>query len=110
MYIFQDQWEQILVLYVNDILLASNDLNLLHDTKQMLSKTFDMKDLGETSFILGIEINRDRIQGLLGLSLKLYIDHVLNHFNMQDCRAREVSIAKRELPNKKNYPKNIMEQ
>ena len=49
-----------LVLYVDDTLLASNDVNLLHETKALLSKTFEMKDLGEASFVLGIEIHRDR--------------------------------------------------
>ena len=57
-----------LILYLDDILLASSDLGLLHETKQMLSKKFDMKDLGEASFVLGIEIHRNRSRGLLGLS------------------------------------------
>ena len=43
------------VLYVDDILLASSDVSLLLETKK-----FDMKDLGEASFVLGIEIHRDR--------------------------------------------------
>ena len=45
-----------LILYVDDILLASNDLGLLMDVKIMLSQNFDMKDLGEANFVLGIEI------------------------------------------------------
>ena len=49
-----------LVLYVDDILLASSDVNLLLETKKFLSSKFDMKDLGEASFVLGIEIHRDR--------------------------------------------------
>lgn len=32
-----------------------------------------MKDLGETSIVIGIEINRDRSLGLLDLSQKAYI-------------------------------------
>ena len=48
-----------MVLYVDDILLASSDVNLLN-TKRLLSANFDMKDLGEVSFVLGIEIYRDR--------------------------------------------------
>jgi hypothetical protein len=43
-----------LVLYVDDILLASNDKNLLSETKQLLSYHFDMKDLGEASYVLAI--------------------------------------------------------
>ena len=40
-----------LVLYVDDILLASNDSDLLIETKHMLSTHFDMRDLGETSYV-----------------------------------------------------------
>ena len=43
-----------LVLYVDDILLASNNSDLLSETKQLLSSHFDMKDLGEASYVLGI--------------------------------------------------------
>ncbi|RVX00778.1 Retrovirus-related Pol polyprotein from transposon TNT 1-94 [Vitis vinifera] len=43
----------ILVLYVDDILLASSDVGLLHETKRFLSSKFDMKNLGNASFVLG---------------------------------------------------------
>ena len=49
-----------MVLYVDDILLTSSDVNLLNDTKRLLFTNFDMKDFGEASFVLGIEIYRDR--------------------------------------------------
>ena len=51
-----------LVLYVDDILLASSNVSLLLETKKFLSLKFDMKDIGEASFVLGIEIHRDRIK------------------------------------------------
>jgi hypothetical protein len=53
---------------VDDILLASSDISLMLETKSFLSSNFDMKDLGETSFVLGIEIHRDRRNVVLGLS------------------------------------------
>jgi hypothetical protein len=56
-----------LILYVDDILLASSDVNLLLEMKKFLSSNFDMKDLGEASFILRIENHRDRSKGVLGL-------------------------------------------
>ena len=58
----------ILVLYVDDILLASSDKDMLFETKRFLSWNLDMKDLGDASYVLGIEIHRDRSKGILGLS------------------------------------------
>ena len=49
----------------DDILLASSDVSLLLKTKKFLSPNFNMKDLGEALFILGIEIHRDRRKGVL---------------------------------------------
>ena len=43
-----------LVLYIDDILLASNDIDLLVETKQLLFSHFDMKDLGEASYVFSI--------------------------------------------------------
>jgi hypothetical protein len=44
----------ILVLYVEDILLARSDKNLLFENKRFLSSNFDMKDLGDASYVLDI--------------------------------------------------------
>ena len=63
-----------LVLYVDDILLASNDVDLLYETKRFLVRKFEMKDLGKASFVLGIQIDWDRSRGILGLSQKSYIE------------------------------------
>jgi hypothetical protein len=48
-----------------------------------------MKDLGEASFILGIEIHRDRSKGVLGLSQKAYIENVLKKFSMCRCKKQQ---------------------
>ena len=55
-------------------LLATNDKGLLHEVKQFLSKNFDMKDMGEASYVIGIKIHRDRFRGILGLSQETYIN------------------------------------
>ena len=60
----------LLVLYVNDILLANKNIGILHETKRFLSNNFEMKDLGNASFMLGIQIYRDYSRGILGLSQK----------------------------------------
>ena len=45
-----------LILSVDDILLATNDLGLLSETKKFLSNSFEMKDMGEAYYVIGIEI------------------------------------------------------
>ena len=81
-----------LILYVDDILLATNDLGLLHETKKFLSKNLEMKYMGEASYVIGIEIFRDRSQGLLRLSQKTYINKVLEKFKMEKCPISVVPI------------------
>lgn len=82
------------VLYVDDILLASSDVNLLHETKSFLSAAFEMKDLEEASYVLDIEIRRDRTRGCVGLSQSAYIDRVLRRYNMHSCNAGDVPVVK----------------
>ncbi|KAI5334756.1 hypothetical protein L3X38_024889 [Prunus dulcis] len=72
-----------LVPYVNDILMFGNDIGMLTSVKQWLSKTFLMKDLGNASYILGINSYRDRSRKLIGLSQSLYVDNVLGRFQME---------------------------
>ena len=84
----------ILVLYVDDILLASSDVGLLRETKIFLSSKFDMKDLGNASFVLGIRIYKDHSRGMLGQSQKSYIDKVLSRFGMSNCALGDTPVAK----------------
>ena len=58
-----------LLLYVNDMLITSNHLCDVNELKSLLSKEFDMKDLGPTKNILEIEIHMDRKFRRLWLSL-----------------------------------------
>ena len=47
-------------LYVDDMLLVGNNMNLIKEVKNQLSPKFDMKYIGPTLFILGMKIKRDR--------------------------------------------------
>jgi hypothetical protein len=62
---FKNRKYVFLILYVDDILLASSDVSLLLKTIKFLSLKFNIKDLGEVSFVLDIEIHRDRSKGVL---------------------------------------------
>ncbi|KAK1698800.1 hypothetical protein QYE76_015497, partial [Lolium multiflorum] len=75
-----------LILYVDDILLIGNDIELLSSIKGYLNKSFSMKDLGEAAYILGIKIYRDRSRRLIGLSQSTYLDKILKKFRMDESK------------------------
>ena len=64
----QDKVVMFLVLYVDDILLIGNDVGVMSLIKVRLLSQFDMKDLGEANFILGIKLWGDCKNKMLGLS------------------------------------------
>ena len=99
-----------LVLYVDDILLASNNIGLLHETKKFLAKNFEMKNLGETYFVLGIQIHWDRFRGIHGLSQKSYTKKVLKRYDMQDYRLGDTPVAKGDKFSLNQCPKNDFEK
>ena len=98
-----------LVLYVDDILLATNDKGMMHGVKQFLSKNFDMKDMGEASYVIGIKIHRDRSRGILGLSQETYINKILERFRMKDCSPSVAPIMKGDKLSLNQCPKNDLE-
>jgi len=57
-----------LTLYVDDILLVGNNLEMIEATKKWLSSVFEMKDMGEAKYVLGMEIIRNHPKKLLGMS------------------------------------------
>jgi hypothetical protein len=57
-----------LLLYVDDMLIAAKSMCEVKKLKSLLHKKFEMKDLGATKKILGMEIRRDREARKLWLS------------------------------------------
>ena len=57
-----------LLIYVDDMLIASSDITEITKLKGQMQKEFEMKDLGEARKILGMEITRNRKEGLVYLS------------------------------------------
>jgi hypothetical protein len=88
---------------------ASSDVSLLLETKMFLSSNFDMKDLGEASFVLGIKIHRDRRKGVLGLSQKAYLEKILKKFSMHTCNPTPAPIVKGDKYGSFQIPRNQYE-
>ena len=57
--IYSKSWNNlhvIISLYVDDMLIFGSNMHVINETKNMLKSHFDMKDLGEANFILGMKI------------------------------------------------------
>lgn len=76
-----------LLLYVDDILLASKSKVQVAELKKILSSEFEMKDLGDAKKILGMEITRDRERGTLTVSQEDYAWKVLGNFSMEKSKS-----------------------
>ena len=55
----------ILPLYVDDILIDRNNKEMIDTTKKWLSSNFEIKNMGEANYILGVNIIRDHAKRLL---------------------------------------------
>jgi hypothetical protein len=80
------------VLYVDDMLLVGNNMDVIKEVKSKLSSKFDMKDLGAAKFILGMEIKRDRANRKLWLNQRKYVETILQRFNMHGSKSVKVPI------------------
>lgn len=95
----------ILLLYVDDMLVAGSDMQEINRLKEQLSREFEMKDLGAARQILGMSIVRDIGAGTLKLSQQKYIRKVLEKFNMTDAKARRTPLGSHLKLSKKQSPK-----
>jgi hypothetical protein len=79
----------ILGLYVDDILLASNDGELLKQTKNLLMETYKMKDLGKVKKFLGLNIKQSE-DHTIKLSLEDYISNMTEELGMRNAMNEQI--------------------
>ncbi|CAA7036370.1 unnamed protein product [Microthlaspi erraticum] len=82
-----------LLLYVDDMLVVAKDIKEITRLKHILSREFEMKDLGAARRILGIDIFRDRKRGILQLSQQDYLERVLKDYGMLESRSVQTPIG-----------------
>lgn len=70
----------IIVVYVDDLTIAGNDLRVVRRVKAALAARFKMTDLEELHYLLKVEIRRDRKKKLMSLSQERYIESLLKKY------------------------------
>ena len=82
-----------LILYVDDILLASNDREKMQELKQNLNRSFEMTDIGEPKSFLVLEIKRDRKARVLKITQEKYILKMITEFEFKDMNPQRTPMA-----------------
>ena len=72
-----------LIVYVDDMIVTGNDSEEMKTLQKHLAREFEMKDLGELKYFLGIEVSRSK-KGIF-LSQRKYALDLLNEIGMTAC-------------------------
>ncbi|WVZ25126.1 hypothetical protein V8G54_003670 [Vigna mungo] len=99
-----------LLLYVDDILIASSDRGMIGETKARLADAFEMKELGEARRILGIDIKRDKPGGNLFLSQECYLQKVISRYRMAESKMASTPVGQHLKLTKEQCPKTEEER
>lgn len=76
----------IIIIYVDDLLIASKKIERLEFIKSKLKSKLKMVDLGKAHNILGINVEREGETGSIKLSQKKYVEELLAKFNMENAK------------------------
>lgn len=85
----------ILLLYVDDMILASNDSRKMNEIKRTLQATFEMSDMGEPKLFLGMEISRNRKKCEMIIRQPRYTKKVLERFDMANSKPQPTPMVTR---------------
>ncbi|CAM8902608.1 unnamed protein product [Rhodiola kirilowii] len=75
----------IISLYVDDLIVAGTNLSMVNEFKDSMKIEFDMTDLGDLSYFLGVEVVQD--ESGIYICQRKYAWQLLERFKMADCNA-----------------------
>jgi transposase InsO family protein len=94
LYMMEQGGEVVYVLvYVDDMLLASRSMLLIDEVKRRLQGVFDIHDLGEATMFLGMEISRDRSSKELKLTQHRAAVNLASKYGLHDANGRCVPVS-----------------
>lgn len=91
----------LIAVYVDDMMIATNDDTWLCDVKRELSYASEMKDLGKINYCLGIEFMRDE-KNRVYFNQKMYTEKLLERFGMSECKPATTPMQVNHKLNKPN--------
>ena len=88
-YVKSTEFGQVIaIVWVDDIIIAGSNTDVLKKAKGSLMMRFKMKDLGVLSWILGIQFKCEN--DCIEMSQSKFVEKIMERFNMSDCRPKAV--------------------
>ena len=72
-----------IAVYVDDIVLAGKSNKQIAEVKQTLAKQFQVKDMGELHYFLGVKVVQDKESGGVCIGQPVYAANILQKFGME---------------------------
>ena len=78
--------------YVDDMIITSYSLEKVEQIKQAFKDEFELKDNGEITYLLGVNMIHDKVNRTISLNQTNYIERLIETFNAQERRSRKYPI------------------
>lgn len=78
--------------YTDDIFGASSTKEEAEKAKKEFEACFEIKDVGDQGYILGIRVEKDEETGAISLSQEAYLRRILERFGMLHCNAKSTPL------------------
>ena len=76
----------IIAVYVDDILLAGKSDKRMKEVKRALSAQFEVKDLGDLHYLLGVAVNQNHAEKSIWIGQPTYTSTILEKFGMKEAK------------------------
>ena len=83
----------ILAMWVDDFIIFGQSMDSISNLKELLQQEFEMKDLGDLKYFLGIQVNRDRSRKLIHIHQTGYTNMILDWYGMQNSKPTKIPLS-----------------
>src|SRR5438046_746606 len=83
----------IIAMWVDDLIIFGKDMASINDLKAQLNEEYEMKDLGELKYFLGIQVHHDRERKIIHISQAGYNRTILEWYGMQNSKPASTPLS-----------------
>ena len=83
----------LVIVYVDDVLIVARTKAICNNIKKLLSRHFEVRDLKESAYFLGIKISRDRGTRVVRLSQRRHILDLIRKFKLHNTKSRAIPMG-----------------